>query len=39
MRSSLRRLKRQIRKQISRRDRLSGALRMRAALAQSTTLD
>ena len=39
MRSSLRRLKRQIRKQLSWRDRLSGALRMRSALAQSTTLD
>jgi transglutaminase-like putative cysteine protease len=39
MRSSLRRLKGQIRKQLSWRDRLSGALRMRAALAQSTTLD
>jgi hypothetical protein len=39
MRSSLRNLKRQIRKQLSWRDRLSGMLRMRSALAQSTTLD
>jgi Transglutaminase-like superfamily/TgpA N-terminal domain len=39
MRASLRWLKRQIRKQLSWRDRIAGALRMRAALAQSTTLD